>query len=72
MTQETYKGWKIEIGPAGITVTATDETTKDAYLAKMTGGKPERIALFRENGVLASNITTATVEQIKGQIDKAA
>ena len=72
MTQETYKGWIIETAPAGqISITASDEATKEAYLANMTGGKPERIALFKENGnVLASGITSTTVEKVKAQIDQ--
>ena len=72
MTTETYKGWIIETAPAGqIKITASDESTKEAYLAKMQGGKPERIALFKENGILASGLTGVAIEQIKGQIDKA-
>ena len=70
MTTEIYKGWIIKVAPAGqIAIIANDEATKQAYLSQMTGGKPERIALFKETGVLASGITSTTVEKVKAQID---
>ena len=46
MTTEIYKGWTIEVAPAGqIAIIANDETTKQAYLHLMTGLKPERCPL---------------------------
>ena len=71
MTTEIYKGWVIEVAPAGqITITANDEATKEAYLSQIKGGKPDRISLFRRTGVLASAITSTTVEKVKAQIDQ--
>ena len=71
MTTEIYKGWTIEVAPAGqIAITANDEATKAAYLSQMQGGKPERIALFQRTGVLASGLTSTTVEKVKAQIDQ--
>ena len=40
MTTEIYKGWTIEVATAGqIAIIASDESTKEAYLSQMTGGK---------------------------------